>query len=57
MEASIINEEVKIHNRKLNSLTSKYRHTSVMQLELAREALQSMVSTEGMQVKTSLYHL
>jgi hypothetical protein len=37
MEASIINDEVKIHNRKLNSLTSKYRHTSVMQLELARE--------------------
>jgi hypothetical protein len=37
MEASIIKEEVKIHNRKLNSFTSKYRHTSVMQLDLARE--------------------
>jgi hypothetical protein len=37
MEKSLINEEVKVYNRKLNDLTSKYRHTSIMHIDLARE--------------------
>jgi hypothetical protein len=37
METSIINKEVKIYNRKLNKLTSKYKHTSTMHFDLQRE--------------------
>lgn len=37
MESSIINEETKVFNKKLNNITSKYGHTSVMNIDLARE--------------------
>jgi hypothetical protein len=37
METLIINEEVKVFNKKLNDFTSKYGHASVMNIELARE--------------------
>jgi hypothetical protein len=37
MDSSIINEEVKIFNRKLSNIASKYGHTSVMNADLARE--------------------
>ena len=37
METSVVNEEVKIVNRKLNDVTSKYGHTSIMHIGLARE--------------------
>jgi hypothetical protein len=37
MDSSIINEEVKVFNRKLSSIISNYGHTSVMNTDLARE--------------------
>jgi hypothetical protein len=42
MDSSIINEEVKVFNRKLSSSTiSNYGHTSVMNIDLAREDFKS----------------
>jgi hypothetical protein len=37
METSIVNEEVKFFNKKLYDVTCKYRNTSVMHIDLARE--------------------
>jgi hypothetical protein len=37
METSIIIEEVKVFNKNLNDVTNKYRHTSVIHMDLARE--------------------
>ncbi|GFG34917.1 hypothetical protein Cfor_04123, partial [Coptotermes formosanus] len=36
-ESSSINEETRRYNEKLNNISSKYRHTSVMNVNLARE--------------------
>jgi hypothetical protein len=37
METSIVNEEVRVFNKKLNDVTDKYRHTALMRIDLARE--------------------
>jgi hypothetical protein len=37
MKTSVVNEEVKVFNKKLNNVISKYRHTSIMHIDLARE--------------------
>jgi hypothetical protein len=37
MDSSVINEEFKVFNRKLSSIISNYGHTSVKNIDLARE--------------------
>jgi hypothetical protein len=49
METSVVNEEVKFFNKKLYDVTSKYRHTSVMHIDLAREDFTS----HGLHLKNS----
>jgi hypothetical protein len=41
MDSSIINETVKIFNRKLSNMASKYGYTSVTNVDLAREDFMS----------------
>jgi hypothetical protein len=37
MEPSIVNEEVKVFNKKLNDVTNKYRHMAMMHIDIVRE--------------------
>jgi hypothetical protein len=36
-ETSIVNEEVKVFNKKLDDVTSKHRHSVMMHIDLARD--------------------